>query len=116
VHARHHALTRRRPCLHTHVRQLAALALWLRARSVDVSRVRFARTPTAGCSLVAAADSEPGSALLSLPLESEAARSSGGAQWLPVAITSELVLATQGPLGAAGRALAAVDGVARVRR
>ncbi len=79
--------------------------------------MRFARTAHAGCGLVAATDAAPGARLLSLPLEAEALRgaSGGGVEWVPVALTSELSLATRGPLGALGRALAAVDGLARVR-
>ena len=89
--------------------------MWLRTRGVDVSSVRFVRTRSAGCGLVAARSAGPGERLLSLPLETQAS-SAAGAAWTPVALTPELVLATDGPLAAAGRALAAVDGVARVRR
>jgi hypothetical protein len=95
--------------------KLAALALWLRDRGVDLSRVRFTRTAAAGCGLVAARDAAPNARFLSLPLEHVTAQGSAAAAWAPVALTSELPLATRGPLGAVGRALAAVDGVARLR-
>jgi hypothetical protein len=95
--------------------QLAALALWLRARGVDLSRCRFARTGGAGAGLVAARDVAPGATLLSLPLETCAvSNGAAAASWTPVALTSEQPLAPAGPLGALGRALAATDAVARL--
>lgn len=93
--------------------QLAALELWLRARGVDISRCRFARTAGAGAGLVAAGDVDAGATLLALPLET-CAVSGAAASWTPVALTSELPLAPAGPLGSLGRALAATGAVERL--
>ena len=93
--------------------QLAALARWLRARGVDVSRVHFARTSSAGAGLVAAREVAAGGTLLALPLEA-CASAGAAAAWSPIALTSELPVALAGPLGALGRALAATDAAARL--